>query len=711
MDKKLNIPYLTGASLLTVLFIFIGILILIPVGTYLYFSNNLSSKQSIMSSNNTGILLLDRNDRPFFSFNQAKEREFVTLEIIPDTVKQAVIASEDKDFFNHKGFSLKAILRSIYLDVVEKDLAYGGSTITQQLVKNALLSSRKNFLRKYQEIFLAYEIERRYSKNEILEMYLNSVYFGEGAIGIEDAAQTYFGKHAQDLSLGEASMLVGVLPAPSVYSPISGDPEKAKQRQNTVLERMITAGYITTEQKDAAEAEELSFVSAKEDLNLVAPHFALMVKQQLEKDYGEEYIARAGYKVRTTLDLEWQKYAEQVIKNQVSALAGNNVSNGAAVAIDPDTGEVRVLVGSRDWYDETSGKVNIVTSLRQPGSSFKPIVYAAALESRAITPATPLSDEPTEFAGGYKPNNYDKRTRGTVLVRRALANSLNIPTVEVMDKIGVPEALDMARRLGITSLNDPDRYGLSLALGSGEVSPLELTDAYATFANGGTYHKPILVLRVTDKRNKVIFEEKPEGQRAINDNVAFLIWSILSDNSARSETFGGALTISRKAAVKTGTTEDYRDAWTIGYTPQIAVGVWVGNNDNSPMDAVAGSLGAAPVWRQLMERYLTSLPVEVIDRPDSITERRICRNNGLLAEEATSSAILEYFISGTEPTGTCTFRSSSSTTPDQPTETPRPTEQQPTDQPEPTEEQTEEITPTSEPSTTPVEIPTIGFGL
>ena len=356
-------------------------------------------------------------------------------------------------------------------------MVFGGSTITQELVKNVLLTADKSFLLKYQEIVLAQEIERRYSKQEILEMYLNSVYFGEGAFGVENAALTYFGKNTQDLTLPEATLLAGVLPSPSRYSPLSGSDDLAKKRQQYVLSRMVQQGYITKEEADNAYATELTYENNKEDINVAAPHFALYVREELNRRYGEEQISRSGFQVKTSIDLEWQSYAELIVKNQVDRLAGNKVSNGAAVVMDPRTGEIRAMVGSKDWYDEEFGKYNIITASRQPGSSFKPLIYANALERRLITPATLLRDQATTFPGNYKPLNYDKRFRGNVTVRRSLANSLNIPSVEIMSKVGVEEGLEMAKRMGITTLKDPSNYGLSLVLGTGTVQPLEMTNA------------------------------------------------------------------------------------------------------------------------------------------------------------------------------------------------------------------------------------------
>ncbi len=651
----------------------------------MYFAKDLQSKEGIMNKNDTGVTLLDRDNKPFFAFYEAKQQEFVPLSQIPLHAQQAIIATEDKDFYTHPGFSIKAIVRSIWINLTNQDVMFGGSTLTQQLVKNALLTPKRSFLRKYQEVVLASEIERRYPKAYILEMYLNSAYFGEGAFGIERAAQVYFGKSAKNLTLAEASLLAAVLPSPSKLSPFSGNIDQTKLRQDIVLTKMAEQNYITLEQKSQAEKEKLTFTSPQEDINRFAPHFAILVRNQLIQKYGEETISRSGFKVYTTLDTSWQQVAEKVVKEQVEKLAGNKVSNGAAVAIDPKTGEILVFVGSYDWYNDSFGKVSIPTSIRQPGSSFKPIVYAKALEEESITPATMLKDQPITYktpdGRPYSPQNYDRRFRGNVTARRALGNSLNVPSVEVLNKIGVPKALEMGNRLGLTTLQDPSQYGLSLVLGTAEVELLELTNVYATFANSGMYNPPVAILAIEDKYHQQVYTYQPNPKRAIDENIAFLISSMLSDNNARAEVFGKALTISRPAAVKTGTTENYKDAWTLGYTPSLAIGVWVGNNDGTPMDHIAGSLGAAPIWARLMETFLAKTPIETFIKPPGVI-------SSLCAPTATASATLEYFLKGSEKRQYCV------PTPRPTSTTPSPTTNQ---QPSPT---TATLAPSTPPSPT-----------
>lgn len=620
-----------------------------------------------MNRNDTGLVLLDRNNKPFFTFYEGHYKDFTSLSEIPKVTQQAVIVEEDKDFYSHAGFSIKAIIGALIADIRRQQLDYGGSTITQQLVKNVLLNSNKSFLRKYQELILAQELERRYSKNEILEMYLNSVYLGNGAFGVSEAAQTYFGKDVKDLDLAQSALIAGLLPAPTELSPINGDLNRAKARQDFVLQKLYEDKKITKDQLAEAENEKLSF----KGMSIVpydAPHFALLVRNQLIDKYGEEQVARSGFRVKTTLDLDWQKYAEQQVAAGVDRLKGDTVSNGGAVVMDPKTGEIKALVGSKDWNNDSFGKLDIAEAPRQPGSSFKPIVYAAALEERLITPATLLHDSPTNFNNcpgatpeqlkdprcHYSPHDYDGKYRGMVTTRRALSNSLNIPSVEVMSKVGVPNALEMAHRLGITTLNeDPSSYGLSLVLGAGEVRLIDMATVYSVFADQGKKNNPTTILEIDDKKGDTVYRYEPKPEEVLDSGVAFLISSILSDNNTRAEEFGNALTINRTAAVKTGTTENYKDAWTLGYTPSLVVGVWVGNNDGTPMDSVAGSLGPAPIWRVLMEHYLSGTAVEAFVPPDDVISSSGCTVLASSKEASASTTYKEYFLTGTESKVTC----------------------------------------------------------
>lgn len=693
------------------------ILLVIPIITYIYFAGDLKDKQTFTNRSKTGLTLMDETGKTFFTFYHAKSVTYIPLSEMPKSLQEAVIAAEDRDFYNNPGFSITGIGRAFIRNLMAGGIVEGGSTISQELVKIALLDSHRNYLRKYQELVLATELNRRFSKEDILEMYLNSVYYGEGAFGIENAAQVYFGIHAKDLTLGQSAMLVGLLPAPSAYSPLQNE-KLAIVRQQTVLNLMIHEKYITDDQAGKAANEKLKYNSSvQEPTNTLAPHFALYVKDLVAKEYGEERIIREGFQVKTTLNSKWQQYAETVVKNQISYLQRNKATNGAVVVIDPTTGAIKVMVGSHDWNDEENGKINMSVRPRQPGSSFKPLIYADALEQHLITTASLLKDNPITY-GNYKPLDYDKKFRGDVTVRRSLANSLNIPAVQVMDMLGVAEGLSIAEKFGITTLKkSASDYGLSLVLGSGEVPLLEMTNAYAVFADQGRYHSPYAIIEIKDKygrdvsekpqdllssffsmfniANIIAPENKREERTVISDDAAYLISSILSDNNARAEVFGSALTISRPAAVKTGTTNDYRDALTIGYTPSLVIGVWVGNNDNSEMDNVAGSLGAAPIWRLLMERFLAGTALEPFIKPASIVKVQPC----LIALPTGSSSLpiasfsaTEYFIRGTEPKACPTPVPSTS-----PSESPSPS---------PTGEPTATPTPTDVPTPTQPEAPT-----
>lgn len=696
----------------------IAFLALVPPATYLYFAKDLKDKQSIMSRNDTGLTLLTRDNEPFFTFYQPKKITYQPISAIPEVVQDATVASEDKDFYNHSGFSIRGIARAFVTNLFAGKIVEGGSTITQELAKNAFLSANRNYLRKYQEIVLAAELDRRFSKQDILEVYLNSVYFGEGAFGIENAAQAYFGISSSQLTLPQAAMLVGILPAPSAYSPVSNDPQRAINRRNIVLQLMADQGYITQEQANASQGEPLNLNPSKvsDGLNTLAPHFAIYVKNELIKKYGEERVVREGFKVKTTLNKSWQETAEQVVNNQVLRLKSNNAGNGAAVAIDPKTGEVEAMVGSFDWGNEQYGQTNMAVTPRQPGSSFKPIIYSTALEEKIVTPATIIEDTETTFPGGYKPHNYDKRYHGDVTVRRALSNSMNIPAVKVMQQVGVETGLNQAKQFGITTLGPASNYGLSLVLGSGEVKLLELTNAYAVFANEGVYHEPKSVLSIENKYGQrvdvqqksfwdmfnpfKIFQGETNAKKVLDPAAAYLISSILSDNKARAQVFGSSLTLSRPAAVKTGTTDDYKDALTVGYTPSLVVGVWVGNNDNTAMDNIAGSLGAAPIWRNLMETFLAGTEVEYFSRPSFIISERICLPG--------MEPYTEYFIAGTQPVSCGSPQITQQATPT-PAGSPTPTPEQsptPTPSPSPTPVQFSVPTPTPTPASGPALQPT-----
>lgn len=625
LSKKQKIALIGGPIL--------AFLIITPIATYAYYYNDIGDQERLLNRNNTGVVLLDVNDEPFYTTPgaRAEKRDLVTLAQISDVTEEALIASEDKDFYKHSGFNVFSIFRALYTNIVARGIAGGGSTITQQLAKNTLLTERQTILRKYQELTIALAIEHRYSKEEILTMYLNSVYYGENSFGIEEAAKTYFNKTPNKLSLAESAMLVGVLPAPSAYSPISGDPELAKERQTTVLTRMVRNGYITEQQKEEALAVKLKYAPQKSAIDNDAPHFTEMVLNELYEKYDEETVNRSGYRVHTTLDLKLQEKANAAVESNMAFIQANGGTNASMVAMDPKTGGIRALVGSADYSNEKFGKVNMATSARQPGSSFKPIYYADALARGKITPTTVLDDSRTDF-GGYVPQNADRSFRGNVTVRQALNWSLNIPAVKVMQTEGISNAVTAAQKLGISSIKTSNDYGLPLALGSAEAPLTEMTGAYAAYANQGRKYERKSIESIQNKYDQTIFTANGESEQAISAQGAYLISNILSDNSTRTSVFGSSLNVTgtdgqtKTAAVKTGTTDDARDAWTIGYTPEIAIGVWVGNNDNAIMNN-GGSSMAGPIWRNMMGQAIGSSSPS-FTQPSGITKATVCTEIG-----------------------------------------------------------------------------------
>lgn len=632
----------------------LAFLVLTPIFTYLYYANDISDPERLMNRNNTGIELMDRDGQVFYSTGRAERRVIVPLDKIAGSTKDALIASEDKDFYSHPGFSAISILGALYANVTSGNATgYGGSTLTQQLAKTTLLSADKTFFRKYKEIAVAVAIEQRYTKDEILDMYLNTAFFGGDVFGIDEAARTYFNKAPADLTLAESAILIGLLPAPNAYSPIYGNAEYAKERQVTVLTRMVTNKKITQSDKQAALAQAISYASTNLNPDMVAPHFTQMVLDELGDKYGAELVARSGYQVRTTLDLNLQKELTANIASHLKYIQNNGGTNASAIAIDPRSGEVRALVGSADWNNPQWGKVNMATSPRQPGSSFKPIYYSKALADNVITPATILADVPTDFGNGYTPQNATRTFSGNVTVRNALARSLNIPSIKVMQKYGIDKTVAAANKMGI-SIDATKTYGLSLALGAAEAPLDEMTNAYAAFAHQGEQYNRTIITQVEDKYNKEIFKAHETSKRVVTKEGAYLISSILSDNNARAPIFGSSLTVSgHTAAVKTGTTDDQRDAWTIGYTPTIAVGVWVGNNDNSAMKS-GGSDMAGPIWVNTMRQALADTPNTDFPIPAGITQRSVCIGSEALATRSGYGTYSEYFLALGLPTATCT---------------------------------------------------------
>ena len=606
--------------------------------------------------------ILDRNGKLLYEIYADQNRTPIKIQDLPDHVVKATIAIEDKNFYKHHGFDFKGISRALINTIFNKKLQ-GGSTITQQLVKTTLLSPERTIKRKIREALLSIATEIRYSKDEIIQMYLNHVPYGGTAYGIEQASLTYFGKPAKDLELAESALLAGLPQAPTRYSPFGPNPESSKNRQAQVLKRMFDDGYISSKDLQTALDKELIF--APQTHNIKAPHFSLYVKNLLVEKYGVSLVEKGGLSVTTSLDLDIQEFAELTIATESAKLESANVSNASALVTKPRTGEILAMVGSKDYFNqEIDGNVNITTRLRQPGSSIKPINYAVGL-IKGYTPATMFLDVPTCFNApgqptSYCPKNYDGSFHGPTHMRFALGNSYNIPAVKMLAANTVEAMVATASAMGITTYQDPSKYGLSLTLGGGEVKMVDMAVAFGVFANQGLKVDLNPILSIKDYKGKVLEEinletELPLGVKAISPEVAYLVSHMLLDNNARAGGFGfqSQLVIPNKTvSVKTGTTDDLRDNWTIGYTPSFLVSAWVGNNDNSPMHPylVSGVSGAAPIWHNIMEFILKDQPDEFPKKPENVIGLQVCTLSGLRPNPASPCETrFDYFIKGQEP--------------------------------------------------------------
>jgi 1A family penicillin-binding protein len=621
------------------------------MGLYAYFARDLpdpgalSHRQLFQTArifDRSGKLLQEVNDP------QGGRRILVQLSDIPRSMRDATIAAEDASFYDNPGFDVRAVVRATYQWVRSGSPQSGASTITQQLVKNTLLGPEQTAERKIKEAFLAMELTRRYSKDAILQMYMNEILYGNRAYGVEAAAETYFGKQAKDLSLAEASLLAGLPQAPSFYDPYTNMPA-ARERQSYVLDQMVHTGAITPAQRDAAATAPLKLVPASQVGPQEAPHFVTYVRQLVEDQFGTEALFRLGLQITTSVDLDIQHLAEKSASDHIADIKARNATNAALVAIQPSSGEVLAMLGSVKFNDPAiSGQVNVALSPRQPGSTLKPFTYVTAF-GKGWNPATMLWDIPTTFPGGYKPNDFDNKFPGPLPVRDALAQSRNIPAVQALQFVSVPEMLATAHRFGITDLREPDRYGLSVTLGGGEVKLLDLTYAYSVFANSGQQagidipadkrvqgfrqFDPVSILKVTDSSGKVLFEYKPKSAEVEDPRLAYEITSILSDDKARQPTYGANSPLvlpNRPAAVKTGTTDEYRDSWVVGYTPDLVTGVWVGNTDNTPMKDILGVAGAGQIWHAFMVGALDGKPVTPFKAPSGLQQTEVCALSGML---------------------------------------------------------------------------------
>ncbi|MBI2761215.1 MAG: penicillin-binding protein 1C [Chloroflexi bacterium] len=598
----------------------------------------------------------DRNGQVLYAPADFGSRRTVRLDEMSPSLRAAVLATEDAAFYRHPGVNPFAILRSAIDNLREDRTVSGAGTITQQVVRGLYLTpdgpARSRWGRKAREAVLALRLTRRMDKDEVLALYLNHAYFGNLAYGVEAAAQAYFGRPARDLDLAESALLAGLIQSPARYDPLL-HPDAARARQAEVLDLMVRAGSINREQAATALSEPLSFSTTP--FPIAAPHFIASVREQIESELGAD-AAHGGLRVVTTLDLGLQRTAEEAVRRRLAALKNQDVSNGAVVAIDPASGEILAMVGSADYFDRSiDGAVNLALAPRQPGSAMKPLLYGLALEGE-ITPATPLTDVRTAFttrAGElYSPNNYDGRFHGLIPAREALAGSYNMPAVRLLQQIGIPRFLAIASAGGITTLDETDRFDLSLILGGGETPLLELAGAYTALANGGERPPLVSVLRVEDANGRVIWRPKQRpAVRVYSPEAAWLVTDILSDNEARTPAFGASspLRVNRPAAAKTGTTSDFRDNWTVGYTPDLVVGVWVGNADNRSMKDVSGISGAAPIWHDVIEDALVGRPPRPFLRPPGVIRAEVCLPSGLKPTETCARRRLEWFKSGTEP--------------------------------------------------------------
>lgn len=582
----------------------------------------------------------------------------VAFEQIPQVLKDATIAVEDADFYTNPGVDLRGIIRAVFQNYRHGAIVSGASTITMQLVRNVLLEpeerSERSYERKLREAILAYRVSREYSKDQILGLYLNQVYYGAQAYGVEAAAQTYFSKHVWELTPAEATLIAGLPQAPTLYNPFTNF-AAARTRQRITLDRMVELGLLSRAEAERIYAEPIILRPRRTEL--IAPHFVFFVRDLLERRYGPDLLYRGGLRIITSIDLAWQAEAQRIAREQVEALRARKASNAAVVMLAPD-GQILAMVGSLDYY-APDGQVNVALARRQPGSALKPFIYAAALQ-RGWTPATVIWDTPSRWVAAdgtvYEPQNYDNAFHGPMRLRMALANSLNIPAVKTLEYVGVENFVELMSSLGITTFDDPQRFGLAMALGSNEVRLLELTGAYNALRNGGRYIAPVAVLKVTNSRGEVLERWQPERGRPVfgpnSEQIAYLITSILSDNQARRFMFGSNNVMELPgiiAAAKTGTSNEFRDSWALGYSTEVTVGVWVGNNDGTPMEEVAGANGAGLIWRELMLRYHIGRPPTPFPRPAGLEEIHICADTGGLAGPACPRPITELFIAGTAP--------------------------------------------------------------
>ena len=627
-------PFILGI-LFSIFFVFF------PVIVYRWFKELPAPDSLVLEANKKSTVILDRNGKLLYEIYVDRNYNPVKLNEVPDFVIKATLAAEDDKFYEHYGIRVDSVIRAVKNNLTKKNSLQGGSTITQQLVKNVLLTPERTFSRKIKEAVLAILVEAKYSKNEILEMYLNNTPYGGTSWGIQSASKKYFNKDVWELSLAEASLLAGLPTAPTSYSPMN-DMSLSKERQKYVLDRMLELGYINKEEMEEAYSEE--FVFASQDGYIRAPHFVDFIRKDLEKKYGKRYVETEGLTVTTTLDLDLHDKAQAIVSEEVNKNSYLGFSNGAAVVMDVKNSEVLAYVGSIDYFKESWGAYDVVTALRQPGSSIKPVTYALAL-SGSYTPASIIDDSPItyRFSGSpdYTPVNYDGNYHGKVSLRQALANSYNIPAVKVAKSVGIDNIVLKGREMGLTNWVVDGSYGLSITLGGKEVRLLDHTNLFGTLARKGIYKEPKYYISIKDSRGYDVYFDKREEKQVLSPEVSYLLWHILSDYYARLPAFGVNNFLSipgHRVAVKTGTTNNIKDNWTLGYTPSYVVGVWVGNNDGSPMrqNLASGLTGAAPIWNKIMTEVLKDQPKEDYQMPQNV-----------FVKKDDKCGVTEVFIKGT----------------------------------------------------------------
>ncbi len=665
--------------------IFFGIMVagmFFVIFMFAFFSRDLPNPNQLLErSFELSTRFYDKNGALLYEVYGDKNRTLIKIEDVSSHVSHATLSVEDSEFYLHKGYSIRGMARALKNTFTGEGLQ-GGSTITQQAIKNTLLTQERTVVRKIKELILSLQLENRYSKDEILQMYLNESPYGGLNYGIYSAAKAYFNKEPKDLTLSESAYLAGLTQSPSYYSQFGSNPEAGIERRNYVLylmhERGWVAGdgkryYISDEEYEQARNEALKFDTAK--IPLEAPHFTYYVKQFLVELLGQEAVEMGGLKVKTSLDLEVQKLAQDIVTSEIDNSKNLNIHNGGMVVLDPRDGSILAMVGSRGYNLDPSPEgcvsgitgensckfdpfVNVTLTKRQPGSAIKPITYATML-SQGYTLAYPFLDIPTQFEGSapdkpYIPENYDGKFRGVMTLRKSLANSINVTAVKALKIVGIDNMIDQAEKMGITTFKDRERYGLALTLGGGETKLLELTGAFSVFAAEGVYRQPNPIIEVTDQKGKIIYKPTQVDKKVLSEEVAFLISDVLSDDGARSDVFGAGSMLNipgRQVAVKTGTTDDKRDNYAIGFTPSVVVGVWVGNSNNEKMNpyVASGISGATPIWSKFMAAYLKDKPVEKFVNPENVEKEEIDKLTGALPYKDFETK-REWFAKDTIPT-------------------------------------------------------------